>query len=184
INFALFPTELNNPSSAYRTHLLSTSINRSLRAAFTQNRKARFLGVWPFVTERVLFSGAALPMSVLKEAAWEAANWQTNLAESFPMLGTSSRDEDDAGSKYFLASPNCVPAAVPPNKVLHSPCFERRSAAKNSVCLILFHLVSLKFSSSQLTPYIYRLRHLYSRDDVSSFDTADQSVWSVNLFRV
>jgi hypothetical protein len=33
--------------------------NRNLRAAFTQNRKARFLGVWPFATERVLFNGAA-----------------------------------------------------------------------------------------------------------------------------
>jgi len=83
-------------------------------------------------------------MSVLKEAAWEAANWQTNLAESFPMLGTTSRDEDDAGSKYFLASPNCVPAAVPPNKVLHSLCFERRPAAKKSVCPIPFHLLSFR----------------------------------------
>jgi hypothetical protein len=75
------------------------------------------------------------------------------------MLGTTSIAEDDAGNKYFLASPNCVPAAVHPNKVLHSLCFEKRPAAKNSVCPIPFHLVSLKLSSSQLTPNICRLEH-------------------------
>jgi hypothetical protein len=79
------------------------------------------------------------------------------------MLGTTSIAEDDAGNKYFLASPNCAPAAVHPNKVLHSLCFEKRPAAKNSVCPIPFHLVSLKLSSLQLTPHICRLEYLKRR---------------------
>jgi hypothetical protein len=86
------------------------------------------------------------------------------------MLGTTSIAEDDAGNKYFLASPNCVPAAVHPNKVLHSLCFEKRPAAKNSVCPIPFHLVSLKLSSSQLTPNICRLEHFKKAGDESYFD--------------
>jgi hypothetical protein len=86
------------------------------------------------------------------------------------MLGTTSIAEDDAGNKYFLASPNCVPAAAHPNKVLHSLCFEKRRAAKNSVCPIPFHLVSLKLSSSQLTPNICRLEPFKKTGDESYFD--------------
>jgi len=86
------------------------------------------------------------------------------------MLGTTSIAEDDAGNKYFLASPNCVPAAVHPNKVLHSLCFEKRPAAKNSVCPIPFHLVSLKLSSSKLTPNICRLEHFKKAGDESYFE--------------
>jgi hypothetical protein len=86
------------------------------------------------------------------------------------MLGTTSIAEDDAGNKYFLASPNCVPAAVHPNKVLHSLCFEKRPAAKNSVCPIPFHLVSLKLSSPKLTPNICRLEHFKKAGDESYFE--------------
>jgi hypothetical protein len=81
------------------------------------------------------------------------------------MLGTTSVGEDDAGSKYFLASPNCIPAAVPPNKALHSLCFEKRPAAKNSVCPIPFHLVSLRISSSQLHVHTTAFRHLKKADE-------------------
>jgi hypothetical protein len=73
------------------------------------------------------------------------------------MLGTTSLAEDDAENKYFLASPNCAPAVVPPNKALHSLCFEQRPAAKNSVSPIPFHLFSLKISSSQLHAHVIAL---------------------------
>jgi hypothetical protein len=103
-----------------------------------------------------------IPGSALKEAAQEAANEQTNLAESFPLLGTTSLAEDDAGNKYFLASPNCAPAAVPPNRALHSLYFAQRPAAKNSVYPIPFHLVSFKISLLAIA-CTYRLRHLKKR---------------------
>jgi hypothetical protein len=86
---------------------------------------------------------------LLKEAAREAANYQANLAESFPTFGTTSLGEDDAGSTYFLANPNCAPADVPPNMVLHSLCFAQRPVAKNLVYPIPFQLLSLTISSSQ-----------------------------------
>jgi hypothetical protein len=96
------------------------------------------------------------------------------------MLGTTSIAEDDAGNKYFLASPNCVPAAVHPNKVLHSLCFEKRPAAKNSVCPIPFHLASLKLSSSQLTHIFAALNILKRRvTNRISMQTANQFVESI-----
>src|SRR5262245_29604640 len=96
------------------------------------------------------------------------------------MLGTTSLDEADVGSKYSLASPSCAPAAVLPYKALHLLCFEKKPAAKNSVCLIPIHLVSLDLSSSQLTPHIYRLGHLEKADAESFFDaTASQLVESI-----
>jgi hypothetical protein len=122
--------------------------------------------------------GPLFPGSVLKEAARDAANEQTNLAESFPMLGTASVAEDDAGNKYFLASPNCAPAAVPPNRALHSLCFEQRPAAKNSSSPIPFHLFSLGSPFRNCT--CYRLRHLKKADEESYFyATANWFVWSV-----
>ena len=72
-----------------------------------------------------------VPGSLLKEAARESGELATNLAESFPMFGTTLLAEDDAESKYFLANPSCVPAAVHLDKALHSLCFEQRQAAKN-----------------------------------------------------
>ena len=96
------------------------------------------------------------------------------------MLGTTSIAEDDAGNKYFLASPNCVPGAVHPNKVLHSLCFEKRPAAKNSVCPIPFHLVSLKLSSSQLTHIFAVLKILERRvTNRISLQTPNQFVESI-----
>jgi hypothetical protein len=73
------------------------------------------------------------------------------------MFGTTSLAEGDAGNKYFLANPNFAPAVVPPNKALHSLCFEQRPVAKNSVCPIPFHLVSLQISSSQLHAHVTAL---------------------------
>jgi hypothetical protein len=78
------------------------------------------------------------------------------------MFGTTSLAEDDVGNKYFLASPNFAPAVVPPNKALHSLCFEQRPVAKNSVCPIPFHLVSFKISLLAIA-CTYRLRHLKKR---------------------
>jgi hypothetical protein len=48
--------------------------NLGLRALPPKNRKASFFGVWPFTTERVRSVEPLIPGSVLKEAAWEAAN--------------------------------------------------------------------------------------------------------------
>jgi hypothetical protein len=96
------------------------------------------------------------------------------------MLGTTSIAEDDAGNKYFLASPNCVLAAVHSNKVLHSLCFEKRPAAKNSVCPIPFHLVSLKLSSSKLTHIFAALNILKRRvTNRISMQRANQFVESI-----
>jgi hypothetical protein len=95
------------------------------------------------------------------------------------MLGTTSLAEDDAENKYFLASPNCAPAAVPPNRVLHSLYFAQRPAAKNSVSPIPFHLVSFKISLLAIA-CTYRLRHLKKADEESYFyATANWFVWSV-----
>ena len=65
------------------------------------NRKARSCESGLFATERLLFSGAACPGSLLKEAARDAAHFQTNLAESFRVLGTTLLAEGDAGNKCF-----------------------------------------------------------------------------------
>jgi hypothetical protein len=96
------------------------------------------------------------------------------------MLGTTSVGEGDAGNRYFLASPNFAPAAVPPNRALHSLCFEQRPAAKNSVSPIPFHLASSKDLLLAIARTCYRLRHLKKADEESYFyATANWSVESI-----
>lgn len=112
-----------------------------------ENGKAGFVGVWPFTTERVLFSGAAYPVGVLlKEAAREAASVHASLSVSFPSSGTISTSRGAAGNKYLWAIPNCGQATVPLDRVRRSPCFAQTPSAKSSACPIQFQLLSLASS--------------------------------------